>query len=453
MSHPNSNRRQWLQASSLVLWLGVGQTASAAQILAVRLWPAKDYTRLTLESDELLKASPSPSADPSRLLLDIEGLQLQAGLEELVGKVRSDDPNIAAIRISPYSVQGAQGLRLVIELKQAVSPQVFSLKPIAGYRHRLVLDLYPSKPPDPLEALIADLQQRQGLSGAGPGTAGPSDPLGEFIAERDRRTSGSAPPTPPQAAPAPEAAPKSTSARPPASDRLIIVALDPGHGGEDPGAIGPGGTREKDVVLQIALLLRERINARPHMRAVLTRDADYFVPLQVRVQKARRVQADLLISIHADAFFTPRPQGASVFVLSERGASSSAARWLADKENSADAVGGVNLKVRDQGIRQTLLDMSTTAQINDSLQVGSAMLGELSRVGKLHKPRVEQAAFAVLKAPDIPSVLVETAFISNPDEELRLREPDYQQQLAEALMRGIERYFAKNPPLARSRPL
>jgi N-acetylmuramoyl-L-alanine amidase len=453
MSHPNSNRRQWLQTSSLVLWLGAGQVASAAQILAVRLWPAKDYTRLTLESDELLKASPSPSADPSRLLLDIEGLQLQAGLEELVGKVRSDDPNIAAIRISPYSEKGAQGLRLVIELKQAVSPQVFSLKPIAGYRHRLVLDLYPSKPPDPLEALITDLQQRQGLSGARPGTAGPSDPLGEFIAERDRRTSGSAPPTPPQAAPAPEAAPKSASARPPASDRLIIVALDPGHGGEDPGAIGPGGTREKDVVLQIALLLRERINARPHMRAVLTRDADYFVPLQVRVQKARRVQADLLISIHADAFFTPRPQGASVFVLSERGASSSAARWLADKENSADAVGGVNLKVRDQGIRQTLLDMSTTAQINDSLQVGSAMLGELSRVGKLHKPRVEQAAFAVLKAPDIPSVLVETAFISNPDEELRLREPDYQQQLAEALMRGIERYFAKNPPLARSRPL
>ncbi len=453
MSYPSSNRRQWLQASSLVLWLGAGQIASAAQILAVRLWPAKDYTRLTLESDELLKASPSPSADPSRLLLDIEGLQLQAGLEELVGKVRIDDPNIAAIRISPNSLQGAQGLRLVIELKQAVSSQVFSLKPIAGYRHRLVLDLYPSKPPDPLEALIADLQQRQGpaTSSAKPGTAVPVDPLGELIAERDRRASGSASPTPPQAAPEP--APKAASARQPASDRLIIVALDPGHGGEDPGAIGPGGTLEKDVVLQIALLLRERINARPHMRAVLTRDADYFVPLHVRVQKARRVQADLLISIHADAFFTPRPQGASVFVLSERGASSSAARWLADKENSADAVGGVNLKVRDQGLRQTLLDMSNTAQINDSLQVGGAMLGELSRVGKLHKPRVEQAAFAVLKAPDIPSVLVETAFISNPDEELRLREPDYQQQLAEALMRGIERYFAKNPPLARNRPL
>jgi N-acetylmuramoyl-L-alanine amidase len=234
---------------------------------------------------------------------------------------------------------------------------------------------------------------------------------------------------------------------------MVIVALDPGHGGEDPGAIGPGGTREKDVVLQVALLLRERINARPQMRAFLTREGDYFVPLHVRVQKARRVQADLLISIHADAFFTPRPQGASVFVLSERGASSSAARWLADKENSADGVGGLNVKALEPNVRQAMLDMSTTAQINDSLQVGGAMLGELARVGRLHKPRVEQAGFAVLKAPDIPSVLVETAFISNPEEEARLREPDYQVQLADALMRGIERYFAKNPPLARNRPL
>ena len=443
MTHAGSSRRQVLGA--LVLCLGAGQLAGAAQLLAVRLWPAKDYTRLTLESDEMLQASTSPASDPSRLLLDIEGLQLQSGLDELVGKVRSDDPNIAAIRIQSLS---PQSLRLVIELKQAVAPQLFNLKPIASYRHRLVLDLYPSKAPDPLEALIADLQQRQGTKAAP--SPGPTDPLGDLIAQRERQTGTGQAARP---AAVPEAAPTSAAPRPPASDRLIIVALDPGHGGEDPGAIGPGGTREKDVVLQIALLLRERINARPAMRAVLTRDGDYFVPLQARVQKARRVQADLLISIHADAFFTPRPQGASVFVLSERGASSSAARWLADKENSADAVGGVNLKVRDQGVRQALLDMSTTAQINDSLQVGGAMLGELSRVGKLHKPRVEQAGFAVLKAPDIPSVLVETAFISNPDEESRLREPDYQQQLAEALMRGIERYFAKNPPLARNRPL
>ncbi|MEI7783285.1 MAG: N-acetylmuramoyl-L-alanine amidase [Betaproteobacteria bacterium] len=454
MTRRSSNRRQVLQAGTLVLWLGAGRAASAAQLLAVRLWPAKDYTRLTLESDGPLQASPSPSADSNRLLLDIEGLQLHSGLDELVGKVRGDDPNIAAIRISPHSSEGAQTLRLVIELKQAVAPQVFSLKPIAGYRHRLVLDLYPSRAPDPLEALIADLHQRQSAatSSAKPGV--PADPLGELIAERERR--GGIAPTPlPSAAPtaAPPAAPPAGVSRRQPSDRMVIVALDPGHGGEDPGAVGPGGTREKDVVLQIALLLRERINARASMRAVLTRDADYFVPLHVRVQKARRVQADLLISIHADAFFTPRPQGASVFVLSERGASSSAARWLADKENSADAIGGVNLRVRDQGVRQALLDMSTTAQITDSLQVGSAMLGELSRVGKLHKPRVEQAAFAVLKAPDIPSVLVETAFISNPDEEARLREPDYQQELADAMMRGIDRYFAKNPPLARHRPL
>ena len=231
------------------------------------------------------------------------------------------------------------------------------------------------------------------------------------------------------------------------------MALDPGHGGEDPGAIGPGGTREKDVVLQIAHRLRDRINQQPNMRAYLTRDADFFVPLHIRVQKARRVQADLFISIHADAFFTPRPQGASVFALSDKGASSSAARWMADKENSADLVGGVNVKAKDAQVAKALLDMSTTAQINDSLKLGTAMLGEIGAVGRLHKPRVEQAGFAVLKAPDIPSVLVETAFISNPDEEAKLRSDEYQVQLADALMRGIGRYFARNPPLARNRQI
>jgi N-acetylmuramoyl-L-alanine amidase len=241
-----------------------------------------------------------------------------------------------------------------------------------------------------------------------------------------------------------------------ATDRLIIIALDPGHGGEDPGAIGPGGTREKDVVLRSPTAARSHqrhhVNGNP-MRAYLTRDADFFVPLHVRVQKARRVQADLFVSIHADAFFTPRPQGASVFVLSQRGASSSAARWLADKENKADAVGGLNVRAKDAQVQRALLDMSTTAQINDSLKLGGALLGEIGKVGKLHKPRVEQAGFAVLKAPDIPSVLVETAFISNPDEEARLKSEDYQEQLADALMQGIRRYFAANPPLARNRPV
>ena len=250
-----------------------------------------------------------------------------------------------------------------------------------------------------------------------------------------------------------QAAPPQPADKAAKTDRLVIVALDPGHGGEDPGAIGPGGTREKDVVLQIAMLLRERINQQPNMRAYLTREADFFVPLHVRVQKARRVQADLFISIHADAFFSDRPQGASVFALSDRGASSSSARWLANKENAADQVGGINVKAKDAQVLKAMLDMSTTAQISDSLKLGGAMLGEIGSVGKLHKPRVEQASFAVLKAPDIPSVLVETAFISNPDEEVRLRNPAYQAQLSDALMRGILRYFAKNPPLARNRAI
>ena len=242
---------------------------------------------------------------------------------------------------------------------------------------------------------------------------------------------------------------------PSATERLIIIALDAGHGGEDPGAIGPGGTREKDVVLRLAHLLRERINATTvngnPMRAFLTRDGDFFVPLHVRVQKARRVQADLFVSLHADAFFTPDPQGASVFALSQGGASSSAARWMAAKENKADQIGGINIKAKDASVLRALLDMSTTAQINDSLKLGKTLLGEIGRVGKLHKARVEQASFAVLKAPDIPSVLVEAAFISNPTEEAKLNSDAYQNQLADALMRGIEGYFAKNPPLARNR--
>jgi N-acetylmuramoyl-L-alanine amidase len=243
------------------------------------------------------------------------------------------------------------------------------------------------------------------------------------------------------------------------TERFIIVALDPGHGGEDPGAVGPRGTKEKDVVLQIAHRMRDRINNTViktrmgplPMRAYLTRDADFFVPLQSRVEKARRVQADLFVSIHADAFMTPDARGASVFALSQGAASSAAARWMASQENRADLVGGLNLKVQDATVQRALLDMSTTAQINDSLKLGNEMLGQIRRIGKLHKPQVEQAGFAVLKAPDIPSVLVETAFISNPDEEARLNSESYQNELSDALMRSIERYFLRNPPLARNR--
>ncbi len=449
-------RRQLIGTGSLVLLIGAHQIAHGASVVAVRIWPARDYTRVTIESDGALTARQFFVADPPRLAVDIEGIDLLPGLRELLGQVRSDDPNIAGLRVA----QNAPNVvRLVIDLKKPITPQVFSLEPVAAYQHRLVLDLYPVTPPDPLDDFIA--QRLKDLAPGMSATPAPAptpdtDPLGDLIAQKTAPAKAPAAPPTPTPAPAPVAsAPPREPARAAPTDRLIIVALDPGHGGEDPGAVGPGGTYEKDVVLQIAQRLRTRINATQvnghQMRAFMTRDADFFVPLHVRVDKARRVQADLFVSIHADAFYTPRPQGASVYALSDRGASSAAARWMADKENKADLVGGVNLGGQDAGVRRVLLDMSTTAQINDSLRVGATLLGEIGRVGKLHKPRVEQAGFAVLRAPDIPSVLVETAFISNPDEEKRLLDPAYQNQLADALLRGIVRYFSRNPPLARTR--
>ena len=471
---PPIHRRQLLQAGSLVLLLGTQHLARGASIVAVRVWPAPDYTRVTIESDTTLTARQQMVGSPPRLAVDIEGIDLNPALRELVAKVKSDDPFINGIRIG----QNAPGVvRMVIDLKQDALPQVFALAPVAAYQHRLVLDLHPAREIDPLEALIADRlkddAQSRGATAAAqsavanaPQPAIPTPPahdaLGELIARQTQKPPADAP-KPPSAtesiaqAARPAAAKPQNNPAPVASrtDRLIIVALDPGHGGEDPGAIGPGGTREKDIVLRVAHLLRDRINAASvngsPMRAFLTRDADFFVPLHVRVQKARSVQADLFVSIHADAFTVPTARGASVFALSDKGASSSAARWLANKENSADLIGGVNVQTRDRHVQRVLLDMSTTAQINDSLKLGSALLGEIGNVGRVHKPRVEQAGFAVLKAPDIPSVLVETAFISNPEEEAKLRSSAYQEQLADALMRGISRYFARNPPLARNR--
>lgn len=452
-----NHRRSVLKLGALVLLLGAQHIARGASIVAVRVWPSKDYTRLTIESDGEIKTRQFFIAEPPRLAVDIEGIDLIPALRELIAKVKPDDPNISGIRVG----QNAPGVvRLVIDLKQPILPQVFTLPPVAAYQYRLVFDLYPTKVADPLEALIAERladkkQAPNTVASPTPSAPNTPDPLGELMAKQSGRSAPSSAParTAPNNAPAAKPPPDLALATPGKTDRLVIVALDPGHGGEDPGAIGPGGTREKDVVLQIAHRLRDRINQQPNMRAYLTRDADFFVPLHIRVQKARRVQADLFISIHADAFFTERPQGASVFALSVKGASSSAARWMADKENSADLVGGVNVKAKDAQLQKAMLDMSTTAQINDSLKLGSAMLGEIGAVGKLHKPRVEQAGFAVLKAPDIPSVLVETAFISNPDEEVKLRSEAYQVQLADALMRGINRYFSRNPPLARNRPL
>ena len=467
-------RRTLLKAGALSLWLGQADIAWGATIVAVRVWPAADYTRVTIESDTALKTVPLFVANPPRLAVDIEGIELNPALRELVGKVRSDDPFITGVRVGQYT---PNTVRLVLDLRQMVQPQVFNLAPVqagnARYQHRLVLDLYPTQVADPLEALIAERLKggngNPGLANAPSMTALPPppsgaklssspDPMADLLATQKRQPSALAP-TPPAVVAPPITLAASTAQEADQEERYIIVALDPGHGGEDPGAIGPRGTKEKDVVLQIAHRMRDRINATQiktrhgtlPMRAFLTRDADFFVPLHVRVDKARRVQADLFISLHADAFLTPDARGASVFALSQGAASSAAARWMAVQENRADQVGGLNLKVQDATVQRALLDMSTTAQINDSLKIGSEMLGQIRRIGKLHKPQVEQAGFAVLKAPDIPSVLVETAFISNPDEEIRLNSERYQNELADALMRSIERYFARNPPLARTR--
>lgn len=440
-----SRRAALRSMGSLALVLGARDLAFGADIVAVRVWPADEYTRVTIESDTALSAKHFMAENPPRIVIDVDGLELSPQLRELVGKVRSDDPYIAGVRVGQNL---PRVVRLVLDLKQATAPQVFTLAPVAAYRHRLVFDLHPTKEVDPLRALIKDKTESDQAADA------VSDALGEFIDQMGHPASGaahagSAPAstvaTAPQAASAAIASAKVS--------RLIVVAIDPGHGGEDPGATGPSGLHEKDVVLQVALQLRDAINAVPGMRAMMTRDSDFFVPLHDRVKKARRVQADLFVSIHADAFMTPRARGASVFALSDGGATSAAARWMANRENAADVVGGVNVKAADRNVLRTLLDMSTTAQIKDSLRLGDAVLGEISRVGRLHKPRVEQASFAVLKAPDIPSILVETAFISNPDEEAKLRDPQYQERLVAALLMGIRRYFAKNPPLARQRTL
>jgi N-acetylmuramoyl-L-alanine amidase len=447
-------RRQAVGAGALALLLTRADIAWGASILAVRVWPADDYTRVTIESDGKLNTKQFFVTTPPRMAIDIEGIELSPELRELVGRVAPNDPYISGIRVG----QNAPGVvRLVIDLKQHALPQVFNLPPVAAYQHRLVLDLYPTLAIDPLEALITE-RLNDARSTAPPGPAA-HDPLGDLMAQQGSRPAASAPANATssvagRANSAGATGPKGT--KPPSkTDRLIIIALDPGHGGEDPGAVGPQGTREKDVVLKVALKLRELINASSvngnPMRAFLTRDADFFVPLNVRVQKAQRVKADLFISIHADAFTEPAARGASVFALSEKGASSASARYMANKENSADLIGGVNVKVKDATVQRAILDMSTTAQINDSLKLGSSVLGEIGGFAKLHKPRVEQAGFAVLKAPDIPSVLIETAFISNPEEEVRLRDEGYQDQLADAVLRGLQRYFSKNPPLARTR--
>jgi N-acetylmuramoyl-L-alanine amidase len=423
---PLLGRRELIKfagASLILLVSPVGRAATdrSPGILAVRVWPAADYTRVAIEHNAPLKFTHFTVKNPERLVVDLEGIEFNSVLEGLSNKVAADDPNIKLLRAGRFK-PGV--VRLVMELKNEVKPQVFVLPPVGEYGHRLVLDVYPLEPPDPLLQLIQKNESLFGNTG-GQGENKP-EPGVEIKAERPRQGK-------------------------PVVDRLVTITLDPGHGGEDPGAVGRGGSYEKHVTLAVARRLKAKIDAEPNMRAVLTRDTDFFVPLHMRVQKARRIQSDLFVSIHADAFTRADANGSSVFALSESGASSSAARYLAQKENSADLVGGVNIGVKDPMLARTLLDLSQTATISDSLKLGKAVLGEIGGINRLHKESVEQAGFAVLKAPDIPSILIETAFISNPEEERRLNDDAYQDRMAEAIIAGIRKYFAKNPPLAKSK--
>jgi len=447
-------RRTLIKAGgTLLLSVFAPLRAGAAQILAVRVWPAPDYTRVTLENDSELKAEHFLVPDPPRLVVDIDGLDLNPTLKSLVAKIQPNDPYIKQVRVG----QNRPGVvRLVFDLKEEIKPQVFTLDPVAGYKNRLIFDLYPVQPIDPIARMIE--QGDWAKDGAVAVTPAPAAPP---AAVPNPPPAITPPPIEPGVRLEPEiagnnatvaAAPRrDTKPAAPKVTRLITVALDPGHGGEDPGATGATGMHEKDVVLAIAKRLKEKLEALPNVRVMLTRDGDFFVPLGQRVEKARKVQADLFVSIHADAFVVPSARGSSVFVLSEKGASSTAARWLATDQNKADQIGGINMGSHDRQLASVLFDLSTTAQINDSMKLGKAVLGEIGGINRLHKGSVEQAGFAVLKAPDIPSILVETAFISNPEEEAKLKDDGYKDQLADAITSGIKRYFAANPPLAKSR--
>lgn len=417
--------------------------AQEVRVTSARVWPATEYTRITLESATPITHTLTTIKNPDRLVLDLEGVAASPALDSLAAKITRDDPNIQSVRVGRFR-PGV--LRVVLDLKGEAQPQVFNLKPIGDYGYRLVVDVYPLTPPDPLMALVAKSERAQEATlKAAPAETVPGvvatvpdlvlkpheDAIRNEVTQREKAGT-----TPRKGRGAPA--------------RTYVVAIDAGHGGEDSGAKGGNGTYEKDVTLAIARRLKAKLDSEPGMRALLIRDGDYFIPLQIRVEKARKVQADLFVSIHADAFIESRARGSSVFALSDRGATSVAARWLARRENDADLIGGVNIDVADYYLKKTLLDLQQTATINESLRLGRSVLSELGEINTLHKTEVEQAGFAVLKAPDIPSILVETAFITNPEEEARLKSAAYQEKIADAVTTGIKRYFARNPPAART---
>ncbi|MLO75780.1 N-acetylmuramoyl-L-alanine amidase [Salmonella enterica subsp. enterica] len=412
MSGANSaiSRRRLLQGAGAMWLLSVSQVGLAAvsQVVAVRIWPASSYTRVTVESNRLLKYKQFALSNPDRVVVDIEDVNLNSVLKGIGAQIRSDDPYIKSARVGQFD---PKTVRMVFELKQNVKPQLFALAPVAGFKERLVMDLYPANAQDMQDPLLEDYNK----------------------GDLDKQV------PPSQSGPQPGKAGR---------DRPIVIMLDPGHGGEDPGAIGKYKTREKDVVLQIARRLRALIEKEGNMRVYMTRNEDIFIPLKVRVAKAQKQRADLFVSIHADAFTSRQPSGSSVFALSTKGATSTAAKYLAQTQNASDLIGGVS-KSGDRYVDHTMFDMVQSLTIADSLKFGKAVLKQLGKINDLHKNKVEQAGFAVLKAPDIPSILVETAFISNIEEERKLKTATFQQQVAESILAGIKAYFADGATLAR----
>ncbi len=398
-------------------------TASALAenvVTSTRVWPAEAYTRVTFEADEVFKYQTFPLENPERLVVDIEDISLNTILKLLPTQIQADDPYVQQVRIAQNQ---SNVVRVVIDLKQEVNFNVFALTPVGEYQHRLVLDVLPLK--DPIMAMLDKLDKQD-------------SELESKLKAIENKPLVNAPTK------------RKPTSKKVQKKRIITIAIDAGHGGEDPGALGAKGSHEKNITLAIAKKLKAKVDAEPNMRGVLTRKGDYFVSLSKRVVKARKLKADLFISIHADSFTKSSAQGSSVFALSERGATSATARYLAKKENQSDLIGGVSLKGKEPILARTLLDLSQAATINDSLKLGKAVLGYVGNINVLHKKHVEQAAFAVLKSPDIPSILIETAFISNPAEERKLNNSRHQGRLASSILAGIKKYFKANPPLART---
>ncbi len=425
------NRREALRVLAAFLSAATSlPLAARPRVLAVRSWPARTYTRVTIESDAELRFLVTSLREPERAVIDLSEVAADAAFQKALETLRTDTGVVARARIGQFRPDTA---RLVLELREAVELAAFALPPTGPFQHRLIIDLTPLAADDPTAVFLARLAER------------------EAALERAEaaRTPPPAPPPAARPAPAPAPAPPSPAAEPattrPAARpaKPFVVVLDPGHGGEDPGAIGPGGNYEKDVVLAVAFKTRDLLEKDKRFAVFLTRDEDVFIPLAERVRKARAVKADLFISIHADAFIRPEARGSSVYALSEKGATSTAARWMANRENQSDLIGGTRLSGRDPELARMLLEMSQGFTIHESLKLGRGMLTELATVNRLHKRQVEQAGFAVLRAPDVPSILVETAFISNPEEERKLIDPVHQAKLARAIRNAVVRFHAQ----------